>query len=146
MIVNTQVVPRGQLYLLKDKLEEDLELYRTKTPHPIGSNEELWANWLSPNGDEVFVYGVNREYAGFLTFKVQQLPGLDEIWGTISILLVREGFQGGDVLGQIGEQLSAVMRERGCTVMNYMTARKGFKRLAPRLGFQQRIIEWMKEL
>lgn len=140
------VVPRAQLIHLSGELGRALEVYRRKTPHSIPANDELWADWLNPNGDEVFAFGYEGEFAGFMTFKVQQLPGTNELWGTIAILFVKEKFQNGEVLGQAAEQLGAVLRARGCTVMNYMTARKGFKRLAPRLGFKSRIIEWMKEL
>jgi hypothetical protein len=39
-----------------------------------------------------------------------------------------------------------LFKKLGCTHINYFTARAGFQRLAPRLGFSSRIIEWIMEV
>lgn len=144
MEVKSAVIPRAWIPEIWNLLEAGVNDYRGRTPHELPSNEELLRFWTSPDGDELFAFGVDGQYGGFMTFKVQPFDG--EVWGSISMIYVRPEFQNSSALSDAAEQLANVLRGRGCTVMNYMTKRKGFRKLAPRLGFQPRIIEWAKEL
>jgi len=144
MNVTCSVIGKPRVRLLWPLVAPGVEHYREKSPHHTPPEEEL-LQWLeSPEGDELFVFTADARYAGFVTFRVQRLD--DEVWGTIAMIYVQPEFQGGDVLPQVVQALEVELRSRGATVMNYMTKRPGFRRLAPRLGFQPRIIEWMKEL
>jgi hypothetical protein len=142
--VRTFVVPRHRLLRIWPTLAPGLTEYREKTPHQMPTEYELF-HWLtSPAGDELLVVTVEGKYGGFLTFKIQDLEG--ERWGTIAIIYLTKVSQETRALSEITTQLGDILRARGCQVMNYMTAREGFRKLAPRLGFKQRITEWMKEL
>lgn len=144
MNVKSAVIPRGQIAAIWNTLLPGIEDYRGRTPHELPENDELLLSLQSPDGDELFAFGVDGRYGGFMTFRVQPFDG--EIWGTIAMIYVRPEFQRGDALAEAARQLEDILRQRGCTVMNYVTKRKGFRKLAPRLGFQSRIIEWAKEL
>lgn len=143
-MVKTTVVPKQQLHRVWPRLEPGLAVYREKSPHFVGSTEDIFTQLTSAEGDELLVITVDSDYGGFITFKVQELEG--EIWGTMAMIFLTRVAQEKNALPEVCEQLADVLRARGCTIMNYMTARKGFKRLAPALGFRPRIIEWMKEL
>lgn len=144
MKVQTAVVQRVNLERVWPKLEPGVREYIRKTPHETGDIEEIKWFLRAEDGDEVLVITADGEYAGFITFKVQWLDG--ELWGTMAMVFLEKRFQGSDVLKQAADQLRGILRLRGCTVMNYFTARKGFRRLAPALGFRPRIIEWMREV
>lgn len=139
------VVPRESVRVVWPYMEEDVKLYATKSPHYVGEPQEV-LEWLQdPQGDELAVVSLHRRYAGFITFKAQDLePG--ERWGTICMILLKPEAQAADVLPALSVLLEKELKVRGCNVMNYMTARKGFARLAPRMGFKARIVEWMKEI
>lgn len=144
MRVDGRVVPKPLVKNLWPVLREGVAVYRSKTPHAIGTEAEVLEALSHPEGDDLFMFSVNDEYAGFMTFKAQDLEG--ERWGTIAMIYVEPRFQQGEVLPRAAQLLEKVLRRQGCNIMNYMTARKGFQRLAPRLGFRPRIIEWMKEI
>jgi GNAT superfamily N-acetyltransferase len=143
-MVKGTVVRRDRLLGVCPTLHQGVEIYRQKTPHEIGSLEEIFEFLTSPEGDELFVFTHEGQYAGFMTFKVQPFEG--EVWGTLAMVYVTPEGQKAGVLAEAAQLVEEELRCRGCTVMNYMTAREGFRRLAPRLGFRPRIIEWMKEL
>jgi hypothetical protein len=144
MEVITTVVARDQLNRIWPRIFEGIEIYRQKSPHYVGEADEILSFLQSEEGDELLVLTVDGEYGGFVTFKVQELEG--EVWGTMAMIFLTKIAQDRNALPAVVKQLEAVLRSRGCTIMNYMTARKGFKRLAPTLGFRPRIIEWMKEI
>lgn len=144
MEVKTTVVPRNRLHRIWPTIEPGIEIYRGKSPHRVNEAQEIFTYLVSDDGDELLVATVDGEYGGFVTFKVQELEG--EVWGTMAMIFLTPIAQEKDVLPEICRQLELVLKERGCNIMNYMTARKGFKRLAPKLGFRARIIEWMKEI
>lgn len=143
-MVRTQVVPKNQLHRIWPKISEGIEVYREKSPHYVGTAEDIFTYLVSDDGDELLAITVDREYGGFITFKVQEMEG--EVWGTMAMIFLTRVAQDKEVLPEVCNQLEVILKERGCNVMNYMTARKGFKRLAPSLGFRPRIIEWMKEI
>lgn len=144
MEVKTTIVPRNRLHRIWPVIEPGIEIYRRKSPHQVNEAQEIFTYLVSDDGDELLVATVDGEYGGFVTFKVQELEG--EVWGTMAMIFLTPVAQDKDVLPEICRQLEDVLRSRGCNIMNYMTARKGFKRLAPKLGFRARIIEWMKEI
>lgn len=144
MSVQTKVVDKRMLHRVWGRIAEGIELYRQKSPHYVGGSEEIFSYLVSDDGDEILVISVGGEYGGFVTFKVQEIEG--EVWGTMAMIFLTHEAQQADALPEVVRQLEEVLRARGATVMNYMTARKGFKRLAPALGFRPRIIEYMKEL
>jgi hypothetical protein len=143
-MIDLKVIPRERVEQLWPLLLPGIETYRRKSPHLLESEDELLAYLQSQEGDELALILSFGTYAGFLTFKVQPFDG--EIWGTIAMIFVTAEGQAVDALPEACRQLEQELRDRGATLMNYMTARKGFGRLAPRLGFRPRIIEWMKEL
>lgn len=143
-MVTTRVVPKNQLHRVWPHIAEGIEVYREKSPHYVGTAEDIFAFLASDDGDELLVIAVDRQYGGFVTFKVQEMEG--EVWGTMAMIFLTKAAQDAEVLPEVCKQLEVILKERGCSVMNYMTARKGFKRLAPSLGFRSRIVEWMKEL
>ena len=144
MSVVTAVVPRDRIRSLWPLLAGGLAIYREKSPHEIPKDEALLQFLESPDGDELLIAIYEQQIIGFLTFKVQRLNS--ELWGTIAIIYIDPMFQGPTTLPAVTAQLEEILRQRGCNVMNYMTARKGFAKLAPRLGFRPRITEWMKEI
>lgn len=144
MAIDTRLIPHDRVWELAERLTEGIVQYREKSPHPVGKPEEVLTYLSQPDGDELFVILLDGAYGGFMTFKVQKLN--DEVWGTIAMIFLTEEAQRADALPEAAKQLEEELRSRGATVMNYMTARKGFRRLAPSLGFKPRIVEWMKEL
>lgn len=142
--VKGAVLARDKISLAWPWLKQGIDDYRNRTPHELPDDAGIFSDWTAPGGDEVFAFATDGEFSGFMSFKVQELDG--ERWGTIAMIYVVPKFQQGDTLPEVATQLEAELRRRGCDVMNYMTKRKGFKRLAPRLGFKPRIIEWAKEL
>jgi hypothetical protein len=138
------VVERDRIPEIWMDLLQGLEVYRDKSPHYLASEPEIFKDLTSPDGDELALVSLDGKYIGFLTFKAQIV--MTEIWGTLAIIYLTQEGQAARVLPLVVKQVADLLRERGCTVMNYLTARKGFRRLAPRLGFKARIIEWAKEL
>jgi hypothetical protein len=135
-------VPRSQVPRIWPLLYEGVTTYIEKTPHQIGTPPEILHNLTSEGGDELLIIMVNgKEYVGFGTFKILNLEG--EVWGTFAMIYAKPSH---DVLPEAMELARDYFRRRGCTHMNYFTARKGFQKLAPRLGFQSRIIEWVTEV
>jgi hypothetical protein len=140
-------VPKEHVLRIWPILYEGVSTYIQKTPHLVGDPNEILANLVSPGGDELLAImlreddGSNGEYAGFGTFKILQIEG--EVWGTFAMIYARPSY---DVLPDAMALAREYFRGRGCTHMNYFTARKGFQRLAPRLGFKSRIIEWVTEV
>lgn len=145
MEVKVTIVPRDRLRRIWSTIEPGIEVYRQKTPHYIEASEDILRFLESPDGDELVALTVDGEYGGFITFKVQELEK-GEVWGTMAMIFLTAVAQEKKILSEVGVQMEALLKARGCNVMNYMTARKGFKRLAPELGFRPRIIEWMKEI
>ena len=144
MKVVGRVVSRHKVPDVWPKLKAGVEAYRRKSPHEVASNPELVRNWMSDGGDELWVFAVDRRYGGFVTFRIAQVDA--ERWGTIAIIWIEPRYWRTEVLSQVSEQLSELLRRRGCDIMNFMTKRPGFRKLGKQLGFQPRIIEWMKEL
>lgn len=142
-VVHAAVVPPEAIPRIWWKLQKGVEGYRGKTPHLVATDEELYKDWLG-GGDEVFVFTVDKQYGGFLTFKVQMMEG--ERWGTVAIIWIEPQFRNTTALEIVADLLASELRKRGCDVMNFLTARKGFQRLGPRLGLKPRIIEWVREL
>lgn len=137
-------VPKNRLWAVWTEILPGLEEYRKKSPHETPTNWDLF-RWLqSPEGDELVVFSVGGKYGGFLTFKVQ--PFEDEVWGTIAIIFLTKEAQHAEALPELARQLEVILKQKGCTVMNYLTRREGFRKLAPRLGFSPGITEWRKEL
>lgn len=143
--VRTAVVERRNVARVWEALLPWVERYREKSPHPVPSSHQLLLDLSTEGGDELMVVTEDGKFAGFFTFKVQELME-GEVWGTVAMICFTPEAQESGVLPQAAEQLESLLRARGATVMNYMTSRKGFEKLAPRLGFRQRIVEWMKEL
>lgn len=142
-MVEVSLVPRMHVRAVWPWMAADAEVYRRKSPHvtPVDILEFL----EDPQGDELLVVSVDRKYAGFLTFRVGEADG--EIWGTLGmIVLTPEAQAEGDVLEEMKKQVEEILKVRGCNVMNYLTRRKGFKRLAPRLGFEPGLIEWRRRI
>jgi hypothetical protein len=89
-------------------------------------------------------------FVGFFTLHTYRFQR--ETWGTVGLLFVdsdklqelkvysRQVFREGQAW------LEEMLRKRGCTHMNYITDRAGFRRLSPRLGFRSRLVEWVKEV
>jgi hypothetical protein len=139
-------VPREHVLRIWPILYAGVATYITKTPHQIGTPQEVLANLMSPDGDELMVMMLDaKQYAGFGTFKILHLEG--EIWGTFAMIYAdEEASKLEPVLEEAMKLAKEYFRRRGCTHMNYFTARKGFQRLAPKLGFKSRIIEWVTEV
>lgn len=139
-------VPKEHIYRIWPILYRGVVTYSEKTPHQIGTPNEVLENWLDPGGDELIVIMLDgKTYAGFASFKVLPMEG--EVWATLAMIYADE-----DVAKEVPvlEEAMPLARElfkrMGCSHMNYFTARKGFQRLAPRLGFRSRIIEWVTEV
>lgn len=139
-------VPRQHIFRIWPILYAGVATYIEKTPHLIGTPNEILANWLDPDGDELIVIMLDRKtYAGFASFKVLQLEG--EIWATFAMIYADEdAAKDVEVLEEAMPLAKDLFKRMGCSHINYFTARKGFKRLAPRLGFRSRIIEWVTEV
>lgn len=144
MTVDTKLVPRHRVPELWERLKPGLDVYRLKSPHYVPTSEEVREFLMAEDGDELLVILLDGTYEGFITFKVQPLDR--EVWGMVAMIFLTKKAQEVNALQEACRQLEDVLRSRGATIMNYMTKRKGFARLAPSLGFRPRIIEWMKEL
>jgi hypothetical protein len=149
--VTIHYVPKEHVLRIWPILYEGVSTYIQKTPHLVGDPNEILANLVSPGGDELLVImlreddGTDGRYAGFGTFKILHIEG--EVWGTFAMIYADAGpASEAAVLPEAMVLAREYFRGRGCTHMNYFTARKGFQRLAPRLGFRSRIIEWVTEV
>lgn len=139
-------VPRKYALRVWPHLYAGVLTYIDKTPHTVGTPQQILENLMSPGGDELMMMMLDaKEYAGFGTFKILRLEG--EIWGTFAMIYAdEEASKKAEVLVEGMKLAKEYFRRRGCTHMNYFTARKGFQRLAPKLGFKSRIIEWVTEV
>jgi hypothetical protein len=144
MRVRGRVLGKGEILSFWPWLSKGLGEYREKSPHEVAADDQLYDDWCSPSGDEVFAFGTPEGFAGYMTFKVAQVDG--ERWGTIGVIWLEKRFRHTPVLGLAADILAKELRSRGCDVMNFMTARAGFWRLAPTLGFKPRLVEWRREL
>ena len=139
-MIQTAIVQKQNLVRVWPNLRQSVEEYSAKNPEFMPDDpDELIPLWAHPDGDNVLVVTREGEYAGFLTFKVQEI-GLQR-WATIGIIQLSEG-----ILKEVTKQLEERLRELGCQRMSYFALRRGFERLAPSLGFRPRIIEYTKEL
>lgn len=139
-------VPKEHVFRIWPLLYRGVLVYSEKTPHFIGEPSAILANWMDPVGDDLIVIMLDDKiYAGFASYKVIEMEG--ERWGTFAMIYAdEEAAKDVPVLEEAMPLAREMFRQMGCTHMNYFTARKGFQRLAPRLGFKSRIIEWMTEL
>lgn len=140
-------VPKEHIFRIWPILYAGVLTYIEKTPHLIGTPNEVLANWLDPDGDELIVIMLDgKAYAGFCSFKILHMEG--EIWATLAMIYADEKNLIGEVsiLEEAMPLAKDLFKQMGCTHMNYFTARRGFRRLAPRLGFRSRIIEWITEV
>lgn len=139
-------VPKREVFRIWPILYRGVQTYREKTPHQIGTPAEILANWQDPDGDELIVIMLDgRTYGGFASFKILELEG--ERWATFAMIYAdEEASRTVPVLELAMPLAKELFKKLGCTHMNYFTARKGFQRLAPRLGFHSRIIEWVTEV
>jgi hypothetical protein len=140
--VTVHRVPKDQVFRIWPLLYEGVLTYIEKTPHEIGTPQEVLRNWLSPEGDQLLVVMLDaKQYLGFASYKVLDIEG--ERWATFAMIYLPNEFA--SFKEAIPEAMRIFKRE-GCTHVNYFTARKGFARLAPRLGFRPRITEWVAEV
>ena len=117
------------------------------------SHHEVLSDLTGDEGEELFVIMLNaKQFIGFVTFRIFNFGF--EVWGTIGMLYVEPQREAAEeplkysstTLEDGMVLLEKHLADRGCTHMNYVTSRKGFQRLGPRLGFRSRLVEWMKEI
>lgn len=144
--VSIHLIPRKEIYKRWPLLYRGVVKYTEKTPHKIASPNEILLSWMSPEGDELIIIMLDgKTYAGFVSFKILEIE--DETWGTFAMIYAdEEASRNVSILEEAMPLAKEMFKQRGCTHMNYLTARKGFARLAPRLGFRSRIIEWVTEV
>jgi hypothetical protein len=138
-------VPREHVYQIWPLLYRGVgECLRGGLQDAERSHEHVLDNLLSPFGEELFVIMLDRNtYAGFITLQILKFE--TEVWGTIGMLFV-EPQEGVDVIGEGMPAIEAYVKRLGCTHLNYVTERKAFQRLGPKLGFRSRLVEWVKEV
>lgn len=138
--VGVHPIPKDWIYRLWPHFYAGVCVYREKTPHQIGTPAEILLNWCSEEGDDVVGFSLDGKYAGFASYRMLSAEG--ETWATFAMIYATED----GVLEQAMRLAKRFFRERGADRINYFTARKGFRRLAPRLGFEPRIIEYTMEV
>jgi hypothetical protein len=136
--VAIRYVPKEAVYALWPFLYKGVVTYNAKSPHQTASPEAVLLDLTSPGGDELLVITQEGEYAGFLTYKEIELEG--ERCGAIAMIFADE------VLAAAMPAIKSHFQQLGCTRISFFTARRGFIKAAPRLGFRPRIIEWTMEV
>lgn len=143
MGVTIHRVPREEIWKRWPLFYEGVQVCLSKSESRTAP--DVLADWCSPEGEELYVLMIDaREFAGFITLRVFDFAW--EVWGTIGMLFVSPRFHKHGVLRQGLPLLEERLRHRGCTHMNYFTLRRGFERLAPKLGFRARYLEYVKEV
>lgn len=138
--VGVHPVPAEWIGRLWPAFYAGVQTYRAKTPHKIGTPQEILEWWMSEEGDKVLAFSLDGKYAGFASYKLLSVEG--ETWATFAMIYAQDD----GVLEQAMRLAKPFFRQLGADRINYFTARKGFKRLAPRLGFEPRIIEYTMEV
>lgn len=116
--------------------------YNEKSPHWTAAPLAVLENLQQPDGDVLLLIAKDRAYAGFITYKVIELE--QEYCAAIAMIYADE--DGDSVLPDVMPRLRKHCAQQGCSRISFFTARRGFIKLAPRLGFKPRIIEWTMEV
>ena len=135
-------VRREDVYGLWPLLYAGVVTYNTKSPHLTAAPEAVLANLLSADGDELLLIVKDTRYAGFLTYKEIDLEG--ERCAAVAMIYADEEDE--SVLPAAMPKIKDYFASLGCSRISFFTARHGFRKLGPRLGFKPRIVEWTMEV
>lgn len=137
-------VPRIWISRVWPVVEEGVGKYIKKTPHQIGTPEDIRVDLESEDGDNLLLMLRAGKYAGFATYKIIEFES--EKMACFAMIYADENAAGLESLKRGIELARGLFANAGCTRASFFTARRGFRRLAPRLGFSERIVEYTMEV
>lgn len=137
-------IRREEVHGLWPMLYKGIVTYNEKSPHRTSTPLAVLENLQHPEGDTLLLITKGGSYAGFITYKVIELE--QEHCAALAMIYADEEKGFGSVLAETMPHLKEHCKQQGCTRISFFTARRGFVKLAPRLGFKPRIIEWTMEV